>query len=81
MKSQEFQKKYDSIKKQSVQEYVTVEDVEEIKVVLPENLEILYEKYFISFYKEIIKNQDEIYKLKELRDYLLPKLMSGEISV
>lgn len=81
LKSQEFQKKYDSIKKQSVQEYVTVEDVEEIKVVLPENLEILYEKYFISFYKEIIKNQDEIYKLKELRDYLLPKLMSGEISV
>lgn len=81
LKSQEFQKKYDSIKKQSVQEYVTVEDVEEIKVVLPENLEILYEKYFISFYKEIIKNQDEIYKLKELRDYLLPRLMSGEISV
>lgn len=56
--------------------------IENITFFLPNNGKI---NYFSKIFKRILLKkivlEDEVYKLIELRDYLLPRLMSGEISV
>lgn len=56
--------------------------IENITFFLPNNGKI---NYFSKIIKRILLKkivlEDEVYKLIELRDYLLPRLMSGEISV
>jgi len=83
LKSKEFQKMYHLKKKQSVQEYVTIEEVETIKVILPNNTKLLknLEKEFISLLNKIELNANNIESLQKTRDSLLPKLMSGKIIV
>jgi type I restriction enzyme S subunit len=83
LKSKEFQKMYHLKKKQSVQEYVTIEEVETIKVILPNNTKLLknLEKEFISLLNKIELNANNIESLQKTRDSLLPKLMSGKIRV
>lgn len=82
-KSKFFQEQYHLRKKQSVQEYVTIDEVEKIKILLPtENIEIKkMEKKFIGFFNKIRENQNQIESLTKLRDTLLPKLMSGKVRV
>ncbi len=83
LKSSQFQDEYHSRARQSVQEYLAIEDVEEIEVKLPFETEYFKEKeiYFIEYYKKIKNNFLEIQTLTKLRDTLLPKLMSGEVGV
>ena len=56
--------------------------IENITFFLPNNGKI---NYFSKIFKRILLKkivlEDEVYKLIELRDYLLPRLMSGEITV
>lgn len=56
--------------------------IENITFFLPNNGKI---NYFSKIFKRILLKkivlEDEVYKLIELRDYLLPRLMNGEISV
>lgn len=55
----------------------------EYKLYLPKDLSILkpLDEFVATSYQQISTNIDEITKLEELRDILLPKLMSGEIDV
>ena len=78
LKSDYFQTKYKFNVKNSVQEYVTVDDIRKIEVIIPD-LEILY-KYKI-YYNKILNIQRENRYLEQLRDTLLPKLMNGEIDL
>ena len=56
--------------------------IENITFFLPNNKKINYfSKIFKSILLKKIALEDEIYKLIELRDYLLPRLMSGEIDI
>ncbi len=82
-KSNNFQRKYHTIKKYSVQEYVTIDDFSEIEIALPNTLNELNSQFelFKDIFDKIQKNILEIKKLQKLRDTLLPKLMSGEIDV
>lgn len=83
LKSNHFQEEYFSRARQSVQEYLAIEDVEEIEVKLPLEFDDfeLKEKQFIEFYNKIKNNFIQIQTLTQLRDTLLPKLMSGEVRV
>ena len=77
-KSKYFQDKYRFNVKNSVQEYVTVDDIRKIEVEIPSNQ--CMEKYKI-FYNKILNIQRENKALSQLRDTLLPKLMNGEINL
>ena len=57
--------------------------IKNFKIALPKNLSELKDisERFEIVYNEIQCNQKEINKLINLRDALLPKLMSGEIDV
>lgn len=83
LKSENFQQSYDLIKKQSVQEYVTIDDVEKIKIAFPKDLDEATQavETLSRFYDCISSNQRQNKKLQMIRDGLLPKLMSGEIEV
>jgi type I restriction enzyme S subunit len=83
LKSNHFQEEYFSRARQSVQEYLAIEDVEEIEVKLPLEFEdfAIKEKQFIEFYNKIKNNFIQIQTLTQLRNTLLPKLMSGEVRV
>jgi len=83
LKSDFFQSQYHGIKKASVQEYVTLDEVKKLKLVFPTNREIFknFEKKFIDMYELINNKQEETESLIKIRDSLLPKLMSEEIRV
>lgn len=83
LKADFFQSQYHGIKKASVQEYVTLDEVKKLKLVIPTNREIFknFEKKFIDMYELINNKQEETESLIKIRDSLLPKLMSGEIRV
>jgi len=83
LKSNIFQEQYSLKTKQSVQEYITIEDVENISIVLPEDLSEIkdLERTFIVLFNQIRTNYNNNQTLSSIRDVLLPKLMSGEIRV
>ena len=56
--------------------------IKDMKILLPLNNQILkFHEKMNEFFEEIKKLQQENEKLAEMRDYLLPKLMSGKIKV
>ena len=78
LKSNYFQTKYKFNIKNSVQEYVTVDDIRKIEVDIPSS--DMMEKYK-AYYNKILNIQRENRCLEQLRDTLLPKLMNGEIDL
>ncbi len=80
LKSSLFQEKYFSITRQSVQEYVAIEDVENIEIKLPLNQKEFRDKEqsFTELFTKIYSNKTQIQTLTKSRDELLPKLMSGD---
>jgi restriction endonuclease S subunit len=83
LKSNMFQEMYLSVARQSVQEYVAIEDAENIEISLPINREDFKdkEKPFIELFAKLRSNKTQIRTLTALREVLLPKLMSGEVCV
>lgn len=66
----------------SVQPAVNQENIRIMPIALPENEKLVeMSKIFIPTYKKMINNNREIQSLTQLRDTLLPKLMSGELRV
>ena len=65
----------------SIVKFITKGDLEDIKIPLPkdENLDVFSQLNIIT--KKIEKNILENQKLIELRDWLLPMLMNGQISI
>ena len=73
-----------AIAEQSVSTYpsINVSDITNIKVVIPpDDIVGDYAALSCRFMREIDNNQQESRRLAELRDTLLPKLMSGELKV
>lgn len=66
----------------SIANAVNSKVIKNIEVILPnENLLFLFHNKVKNIFEKIYIFQKETEKLIELRDYLLPRLMSGEISV
>ncbi len=80
LKSKGFQTAYHGLAKQSVQEYVTIDEVASLQIPLPDDI-TLFSEALIPLYKLIENNQRETKYLVQLRDSLLPRLMSGELDV
>jgi type I restriction enzyme S subunit len=61
---------------------INKQDVENILVFAPENEVVMkFSKFVLPLIKQILMNCNESRRLAELRDTLLPKLMSGELKV
>lgn len=68
--------------KGSVQKCLFLGEISEIKIIVPAKKDCKYiQNTYEIILKKIKKNQQEIQSLTEIRDTLLPKLMSGEIEV
>lgn len=66
----------------STQEALTIEGLKNISFKLPPADKIkIYEKEFDTLIDKIEFNQTQIRTLTQLRDNLLPKLMSGEVRI
>ncbi|MGC8735050.1 MAG: restriction endonuclease subunit S, partial [bacterium] len=82
LKSNYFQEELNKRKGQTVQEFINLTSLGQIKVVVPESRKFEKFKYEVRpFYNLFFKLKDENQTLSQLRDTLLPKLMSGEIRV
>lgn len=76
--------KLQAIAEQSVSTFpsLNASDITNLKIVIPPNDVVGdYASMCCSFFAKIYENQQESRRLVELRDTLLPKLMSGEINV
>ena len=76
--------KLQAIAEQSVSTFpsLNASDITNLKIVIPPNDVVGdYSSMYCSFIAKIYENQQESRRLAELRDTLLPKLMSGEINV
>jgi type I restriction enzyme S subunit len=82
-KSDFFQKQFHMYKKHAVQEFITIEAVEQLKIVLPHIDETIrqFNEYFKNIFDNIENYTIQINTLQKTRDTLLPKLLSGEIDV
>ncbi len=66
----------------STQPLIRQSDIKEIEISLPNNnILVNFEKQSESLFNKIYSNQKQIQTLENLRDTLLPKLMSGEVRV
>lgn len=71
-----------SISLGSVQKYFNTTHIKDLKFIIPnEKVMDLYSKYIDCIYNQMFVLNEEIIRLGNLRDTLLPKLMSGEIRV
>jgi len=66
----------------AAQPNISTDQIDEIPLVIPQKV-ILdnFNKICSPFYEKILKNQIENQKLTELRDWLLPMLMNGQVQV
>ena len=66
----------------TTQQQLTVPDFRKTEIIVPSESEMRsFTDTVTPFYQQIWANQDESTKLADIRDSLLPKLMSGEIDV
>ena len=73
---------YDSMNRGSTQPLITQSDLKKTEIILPTcNILDEFESCASGLMKQFEKNNEENRKLAELRDSLLPKLMSGELDV
>jgi len=77
---QEIKTLLDKAKKQVVQEFVTIETVEDIESCLPE-ISSVNQQIFIELFEKVRGNYRQIQSLTRSCDELLPRLMRGEVRV
>jgi type I restriction enzyme S subunit len=66
----------------AAQPNISNEQINNIPLIFPDNKLIgKYNEMFQPYYKKILNNQLENQKLTELRDWLLPMLMNGQVKV
>jgi len=66
----------------SVFDTITTNTFKGITVIIPNEKQIIdFEEKITPYFKKIKTNQSQIRTLTQLRDTLLPKLMSGEVRV
>ena len=74
---------YKSLNRRSTQPLLSQKDIKNIDIIIPESdtLIVRYEEITNMYFKQIDVLKDQISYLNELRDTLLPKLMSGKIEI
>ncbi|MFH7819159.1 restriction endonuclease subunit S [Neobacillus thermocopriae] len=73
---------YTALNRGSTQPLITQTDIKNYQILLSDkNILDLYESITKSLFEKIDSNNQENKKLTKIRDYLLPKLMSGEIRI
>ncbi len=66
----------------SAQPNISSSDIENVEIIVPnKDLIIKFGDFFENVYNKLIENLAEIQSLQQIRDSLLPKLMSGQIRV
>ena len=65
----------------SIVKFITKGDIEDIQIPLPKNKDLDLFSSLNTITKKIEKNIEENQKLEELRDWLLPMLMNGQVEV
>jgi type I restriction enzyme S subunit len=66
----------------AAQPNISNEQINSIQLLMPDKKLIdTYNEMFHSYYKKILNNQSENQKLTELRDWLLPMLINGQVKV
>ena len=66
----------------SAQPQITIKDLSLAEIIIPPNTLIsTFSKHITVFEESVLKNETQIQLLRELRDILLPKLISGEVRV
>lgn len=66
----------------SVFDTITTNTFRDIKVCMPEDSAIeAFETSIMPYFSKMLQNENQISSLRDLRDTLLPKLMSGEVKV
>ena len=66
----------------STQQALTITALDNLRIISPpKNFVDTMNDLFSSIYRSISSNKDETYELEQLRDTLLPKLISGELEV
>lgn len=83
LKSDYFQEQFHLYKKQAVQEFITIEAVEDIKLFFPRSISCDNEFFVIfkSLFNKIHANQDYLELLSKTRDSVLQKLLTGALRV
>ncbi|MCX8035059.1 MAG: restriction endonuclease subunit S [Candidatus Dojkabacteria bacterium] len=71
------------MQKGSAQPHVYPQDIMDIKVLVDKELKMIsrFETLVVSLYKQIGKSKVQNQKLIDLRDWLLPMLMNGQVSI
>ncbi|KYF37818.1 Type I restriction-modification system, specificity subunit S [Streptococcus mitis] len=66
----------------SVQRQLTVPQIDKLYILVPKN-EVLkkYHSMTINYYFEVENNEQQNQELIQLRDWLLPMLMNGQVKV
>jgi len=73
---------FKNLNRGSTQPLIAQKDIKRIKIVIPpKNILISFEDKIKSLYNKVDNNKKENQFLSQIRDILLPKLMSGEIRV
>ncbi|MFA5856688.1 MAG: restriction endonuclease subunit S [Candidatus Pacearchaeota archaeon] len=81
-KSDIFQNQFHLKKKQTVQEFINLEQLSELDCIIPNKKMISsFDLLITPVFKKISLNNLEIHGLIQIRDSLLPKLISGKIRV
>lgn len=81
-KSEEFQKRLRAEKGQSVQEFCSLDDISSVLMLLPDEMVVEnYNKKMNSLLFNMEKLSVENKQLEEMRDFLLPMLMNGQVKV
>lgn len=81
-KSDEFQKRLRAAKGQSVQEFCSLDSINTVLMLLPEeHLICLYQSKMGSALNQMINISNENQQLASLRDFLLPMLINGQVKV
>ncbi len=82
LKSKEMKNQFMSISSGSVQKQLPIRDLKNLVLLKPlKNIQIKFEDIIKPFFEQIQQNQQQNQILKQQRDALLPKLISGEIRV
>ncbi|MBP2045303.1 restriction endonuclease subunit S [Methanobacterium aggregans] len=73
---------YDSLNVGTTQPLITQKSIKNYEIILPNNnILLLFEKIVLGLFNKVNTNNLEIKNLSQIRDSLLPKLMSGKIRV
>ena len=74
---------FTALNRGSTQPLITQKDIKEIKILLPKDKDLIqkFEIYSEKLFELVTQKEQENEKLTDLRDTLLPKLLSGEIEL